>query len=156
TTVLDYGYAATDTLDLQATGYRTESSFVQDRFDRWGLYGADIDSRGFDLRGRWYGGAHMLTLGIEGREDEVSSQYLANAATWQPWAWDAAVGRFEEQGSVFGVYVQDQWQVSEPLLLSFGARYDDYDMELVTYEGGTDSDGFSLNGGASYELAPGL
>ncbi|WP_202845664.1 TonB-dependent receptor [Luteimonas saliphila] len=156
TAVLNYGVAVSDAFELEATGYRTESSIVQDRFDRWGRYGADIETYGFDLRGRWRAGAHRITAGVERRDDSVSSQYLADAATWQPWAWDPAIGRFEEQGRLLGVYVQDQWQVSEPLLLSFGARYDDYDLDLTTYGGGTGSDGLSLNAGGSYRLTPEL
>lgn len=156
TGVLNYGMALGDGAELEATGYRTESSFVQDRFDRWGRYGAEIETWGFDLRGRFTTGTHRVTAGVEHRDDTVSSQYLADAATWQPWAWDPAVGRFEEQGRLLGVYVQDQWQVGEPLLLSYGARYDRYDLDLVTYGGGTDSDGVSVNAGASWRLAPGL
>ncbi|WP_407351170.1 TonB-dependent receptor [Luteimonas sp. R10] len=156
TAVLNYGFAASDSLDLEATGYWTRSSFVQDRFDRWGRYGADIDTFGLDLRGRWTVGNHALVAGVEHRDDTVSSQYLADPATWQPWAWDPAVGYFEEQGRLYGLYIQDQWQVTDPLLLSFGARYDHYDLDLATYGGGTDSDGVSLNAGGSYRLAPGL
>jgi hemoglobin/transferrin/lactoferrin receptor protein len=156
TAVLNYGYVASDAFDIEATGYRTTSSFEQDRHDRWGRYGADIETFGMDLRGCWRIGGHAITAGVEFRDDTVSSQYLAPPETWQPWAWDPAVGYFEEQGRLHGLYIQDQWQVTDPLLLSFGARYDDYDLDLVTYGGGTGSDGVSLNAGGSYRLAPGL
>lgn len=156
TGVLNYGHEASDTLDIEATGYWTQSKFEQNRFDRWGPYGADIDTFGFDLRGRWMLGNHDLTAGVEHRDDTVSSRYLADPSMWADWAWDPAIGRFEEEGTLYGVYIQDQWQVSDPLLLSFGARFDDYDMELVTYGGGTDSDGVSLNAGGSYLLTEAL
>lgn len=156
TAVLNYGYIASDNFAIEATGYWTESSFMQDRYDRWGKYGADIETQGFDVRGLWTAGDHALTVGVEHRDDTVASRYLADAATWQPWAWDPAIGEFQEDGQVYGVYVQDHWQVSEPLLLSFGARYDDYDVDLVTYDEGTDSDGVSFNAGGSYAITQGL
>lgn len=156
TGVLNYGYAASDTFDIEATGYWTQSKFEQDRYDRWGLYGADIDTFGFDVRGQWLLGNHDLTMGVEHRDDTVSSRYLADPSMWADWAWDPAIGRFEETGSLYGLYVQDHWQVTDPLLLSFGARYDNYDMDLVTYGGGTDSDGVSINAGGSYTLTDAL
>ncbi len=156
TGVLNYGYMASDTFDIEATGYWTQSTFEQDRYDRWGRYGADIDTFGFDVRGRWLLGNHDLTMGVEHRDDTVTSRYLDDPAMWADWAWDPAIGRFKETGSLYGVYVQDHWQVTDPLLLSVGARYDNYDMDLDTYGGGTDSDGVSLNAGGSYTLTDAL
>ncbi|PPJ43856.1 MULTISPECIES: TonB-dependent receptor [unclassified Pseudoxanthomonas] len=153
TGVLNYGHALSEALELEATAYSTETEFTQDRYDRWGLYGADIDTWGFDLRGTWRTDAHRLVFGVEHRDDQVASRYLAPAAQWQPWAWDPAIGRFVESGQVWGVYVQDQWQATDALLLSAGARYDAYDLDLDTYGGGTDSDHVSFNVGGSYRIS---
>lgn len=155
TAIANYGLATAAGIDIEATGYWTRSEFTQDRWDRWGLYGAEIESYGFDARARIRRAGHDVTLGAEYREDSVSSQYLGDPAMWQP-SWDPAIGRFEETGSLMGLYIQDRWRVVEPLLLSFGARYDAYDVNLVTYRNGTDSDGFSFNGGATLDIAPGL
>lgn len=156
TAIANYGLATAAGIDIEATGYWTRSELTQDRFDRWGLYGADIESWGFDARARIRRGGHDLTIGAEHRSDRVASQYLAAPATWQPWAWNPAIGRFEEKGSLMGLYLQDRWRVAAPLLLSFGVRYDAYDLDQLTYRDGIDSDGVSFNAGATLDVAPGL
>ncbi|HTU12727.1 MAG TPA: TonB-dependent receptor [Allosphingosinicella sp.] len=152
----NYRFNVSPALGLEATGYWTRSEFTQDRFDRWGLYGAEIESYGFDLRARVRRAGHDVTFGVEHRNDRVMSEYLGAPAMWQPWAWDPAIGRFVEEGSLLGLYVQDRWQALDSLLLSFGARYDSYDMTQVTYADGAESDGFSFNAGATFTIAPGL
>ncbi|OHD09759.1 TonB-dependent receptor domain-containing protein [Sphingopyxis sp. RIFCSPHIGHO2_12_FULL_65_19] len=156
TAVLNYGYEGDSGVGVEATGYWTRTNFSQDRFDRWGLYGAEIETWGFDVRARFAIANHDITVGAEHRRDEVTSEYLGDPAMWQPWAWDPAVGRFVEKGSLMGVYVQDHWRAAEPLLISFGARYDAYDLDQTTYRTGTKSDGLSFNVGAELELVPGL
>ena len=156
TAIANYGLATAAGVDIEATGYWTRSEFTQDRYDRWGLYGAEIESFGFDARARFRRAGHDVTVGAEYRSDRVVSEYLGDPAMWQPWAWNPAIGRFEETGSLMGVYIQDRWRVVEPLLLSFGARYDAYDLNQVTYRSGIDSDGVSFNGGATLDVVPGL
>ncbi|WP_246623270.1 TonB-dependent receptor [Sphingomonas colocasiae] len=156
TAILNYGLDAGEGVDIEATGYWTRSRFVQDRYDRWGLYGAAIRSYGFDIRGRFRQGRHDIVAGAEYRDDRVESRYLEDASIWGPWAWDPAIGRFVETGTVLGLYIQDHWRIADPLTLSVGARYDAYDLTQVTYADGTDSDGISVNAGLRYELADGL
>lgn len=156
TAVANYGFASGQGWDLEATGYLTRTDFNQDRFDRWGLYGAEIESRGLDLRGRFALGDHRLTAGIEHRRDTVMSQYLGSIAQWGPWTWNPAVSRFEERGQLTGLYAQNLWRPSGALTVSFGARYDDYELEQQTYGGRTASDGLSFNAGLDYEVLDGL
>lgn len=156
TAVLNYGFGLGESLEFEVTGYWTRSQFLQDRHDSWGLYGAEITSFGGDFRGRWRAGEHDVIFGVEYRDDEVVSQYLGDPAVWQPEAWNPDIGRFKEVGDVLGLYIQDHWQVNERLLLSYGARYDAYDLTQVTYANGTDSDGFSFNGGLNYDLTESL
>lgn len=156
TAVANYGYDAARGWRLQATGYWTKTEFTQDRYDRWGLYGAEIETVGFDLRGHFDLGAHRLTAGVEHRRDEVASAYLGPAAQWANWAWDPTIGRFEEEGQLTGLYVQDHWRPTDALQLSFGARYDDYELEQTTYGDATSSDGVSFNGGLEYQITPEL
>lgn len=156
TLVANYGSDVGDSIDVELTGYWTRAEFAVDRFDRWGLYGAAIESWGGDARINADVGRHAVTVGAELRDDGVVGQYLADPAQWGPWAWDPAIGVFEERGKLFGLYAQDRWNPIDPLLVSFGLRYDSYDLDVVTYNTGTDSDGFSFNAGAELEVAPGL
>ncbi|OYX66944.1 MAG: TonB-dependent receptor [Sphingomonadales bacterium 32-64-17] len=156
TAIANYRFDNGGPLGIELTGYWSKAEFELDRSDRWGLYGAAIENWGGDLRLTVTAGAHNVTGGIEYRNDHVTSAYLGDAASWQPWAWDPAIGRFAEKGELFGLYVQDRWQVLDQVLVSFGARYDNYTHDLVTYGGGTDSDGLSFNIGADYEIVPGL
>lgn len=156
TVVLNYAVPVNDVLALEATGYWTLSEFTQDRTDRWGPYGATITSKGFDLRSALNSDGHQAEIGVEYRDDSVTSRYLGDPAKWTPWAWDPLVGRFAEKGDVFGLYLQDHWRIAEPLLLSFGARYDAYDMAQVTYASSTESSGFSFNAGLQYDVTPWL
>ncbi|WP_216361213.1 TonB-dependent receptor [Caulobacter mirabilis] len=151
TAVLNYGFSLGEALEFEATGYWTRSEFIQNRTDRWGLYGAEIDTFGGDLRGRFRHAGHDVVFGAEYRDDRVVSRYLGDPAVWRPWSW-TAVGRFEEKGDVLGLYAQDHWRVNDRLLLSYGVRYDAYDLTQVTYQNGTDSDGFSFNAGLEYDI----
>jgi hemoglobin/transferrin/lactoferrin receptor protein len=156
TAVANYGVTLAEGVDLEATGYWTRSRFTQDRYDRWGLYGAAIRSAGFDVRGRIQRGDHDVAVGTEYRSDRIHSQYLAAPTVWGRWAWSPTVGRFEEKGDVFGVYAQDHWRIGGSLLLSYGVRYDAYDVTQITYANGAKSDGVSFNAGLEYELSQDL
>lgn len=152
TTVLNYRMAASNLLNIEGTAYLTKSDFVQDRFDAWGRYGAEIDTYGFDLRNTSMFGKNTLTYGLERRNDKVVSQYLSDPSEWQYWAWDPDIGKFSEKGTATGFYIQDHLQATEALLLSFGLRYDNYDFKQLTYGENTDSDGWSGNAGLQYSM----
>ncbi len=152
TAVLNHDMALNDTAALESTLYWTQSKFTQDRFDTWGRYGAGIRTRGADVRMNLGLGTHAATVGAEYRHDVVHSAYLADPSVWQPHAWDPSTGRFVERGELFGVYAQDHWQATDRMLVSYGGRYDRYELRQVTYDDGTDSDGFSGNIGLRYAL----
>ena len=152
TFVVNHQWRLSDVVNLESSFYHTESSLEQDISHRWGKYGATMKTYGFDIRNISQLGEHTLTYGFEFRRDEVNSRYLADPSVWQEWAWDSAVGSFKEEGEVKGVYVQDHWQVTQALLLSFGVRYDQYDLDQVTYNNTTDSDGVSPNIGLKYDF----
>lgn len=150
TLVLNYGLEAGPLWSVEFSAYQTRSEFDQDVYNRWGRYGAEMLTKGFDLRNTSRLGRHKLTYGMDYRKDHVSSAYLeANQPDWD-WAWDLNVLEFAEVGYVRGFYVQDHYRIWEPLLLSFGARYDDYSFEQLTYTGFADSDDISLNAGIEY------
>lgn len=156
TTVINYGFDGENLLGIEATVYSTEAWFEMDRFDAWGNYGGSVESEGFDLRNTSLLGANTLTYGVEYRKDTASSSYLEDEDVWQGWAWDPSIGTFVEEGSVTGFYIQDHLQVTNALLFSFGARYDEYEVEQVTYDDETSSDGVSLNAGLEYNITEDL
>lgn len=139
---------------VEATAYATRAQFEQDRSDRWGPYGADIDTYGFDLRNTTALGEGELITGVEGRFDRVASEYRAEPEVWADWAWDPEVGRFEEAGDLFGAYLQAHARPAAPVLLSAGVRYDSYALDQVTYDNQTSSDGVSGNVGLLVEPHP--
>lgn len=156
TAVLNYGYEASEVIALETVGYWTRAKFTQDRSDRWGLYGAEIETYGLDARALVTLAGHDVVVGAEYRNDRVMSQYLDAPSRWQDWAWDPTIGRFSEKGEVFGVYAQDHWQATDALLISLGGRYDSYEMSQRTYGNGAKSDGFSFNAGFDYRLTDAL
>jgi len=136
TLVLNHAFSQSEQLNLETTIYTTKAS-VEQTTARWGTYLGEVQSTGFDIRNTSNLGEHQLTYGVEYREDEVNAGAPgASGAT--------------EEGSVAGIYVQDHWQVNNALLVSFGARFDQYDLDQVTYDNKVDSDGFSPNIGAQY------
>ena len=114
TFVLNHAWYLNSLVNLETTIYRTESSFKRELY----TWGAAIETTGFDIRNTSDLGKHTLTYGIEQKVDKVHSQSYADFG-----------GIFDEKGTVTGVYVQDQWQLSDALLLSFGARYDAYELD---------------------------
>lgn len=130
-------------LDLAANVYRTQTDFEQNVIDRWGVYGAQMESTGFDVRNTSIFGRHHLTYGLDYRRDKVRAGSLAN--------------RDEETGNgiVRGIFVQDRIQLAEPLHIDVGVRHDRYE---ITDDSGTTmtASGFSPNIGFSYALTPEL
>ncbi|MFD1217482.1 MULTISPECIES: TonB-dependent receptor domain-containing protein [Microbulbifer] len=140
TLVANYSANLSEAVNLEFTAYDTNSDMVQD--GPWGLYGGNTQSIGFDIRNTSYFGQHKLTYGIERRNEKV----VAGGREV-----DSSSSLFES-GRVQGVYVQDHWQVTAPLLVSFGVRYDTYDLEQSKFDGEFSSDDVSPNIGFNYAL----
>ncbi|WHI47169.1 TonB-dependent receptor [Microbulbifer sp. VAAF005] len=147
TFVANHQFSPSALINLETTVYHTKSEMEQNVYDRWGKYGASVESLGFDLRNTSNIGQHTITYGVEGREDEVESRYLS-----EPYIGIS----YSEEGQILSAYVQDHWQATDALLLSFGVRYDEYQLEQVTYDDETDSQGFSPNIGMSYSITDAL
>lgn len=152
TAVFNYSNNLNDFFNLELSAYYTKADIVQNVEGRWGRYGADMETYGFDLRNVSDVGEHELIYGVEYRHDTVSSEYLDGQDIIDFWAWDPAVGYFEERGKLLGIYFQDHFSVSENLVLSFGARYDSYKLDMITYSEDADSNDFSFNAGFNYDI----
>ncbi|MEM7098071.1 MAG: TonB-dependent receptor [Pseudomonadota bacterium] len=115
TIVANYTLELSELVNLEVTGYRTESSFRGGRFD----WLSEITTNGFDIRNTSVIENHRFTYGVDYRDDEVDSGYYNP----QP---EEDHG---EEGSVLGIYFQGHSQLTDALLISYGVRYDDYDYE---------------------------
>jgi len=153
TYAFNYDYAPdSDVVDVGLTIYYNTNDFTVQRQNAIIIYGdGDFDSIGFDLRNTSVFGNHKLTYGIDYREDEVDSAQNATP----PFAW----GDTEQEASVTGAYLQDNWSITDTVNLSFGARYDDYDFDGNNgVSDGVDISDSSVSGNVSlsWEVAEGL
>lgn len=119
TTTLNYGFAPADNpwVDLDITLYHSESDVEQNVVDRWGRYFGASRSMGGDLRNTSRLGDHTLIYGVDYRRDRVNAGDDTNRRAEQ------------ESGTVAGVYLQDDYWITESLLLSAGVRYDNYRLD---------------------------
>jgi hemoglobin/transferrin/lactoferrin receptor protein len=136
TIVFNHALALNELVNLETTIYSTKANVVQTT-TRWGTYKGEVKSAGFDIRNTSTLADHQLTYGVEYRQDEVTAGAPGDSGA-------------KEEGTVAGIYIQDHWQVNNSLLISFGGRFDQYDLDQVTYDNSVDSDGFSPNIGAQY------
>lgn len=139
TFVFNHAFSKSELINLETSIYTTEASVEQNVYNKWGVYEGEVSSKGFDIRNTVELGEHRLVYGIEYRDDEVNAGAPGDASA-------------KEEGTVTGFYMQDHWQVTSALVISIGARYDEYELDLVTYDGKVDSDGVSPNIGAQYTI----
>lgn len=137
TLVANHEIPLTESTSLETTLYRTESSIAGGRYE----YEGEIETSGFDLRATSELGNSNLTYGMEYRDDAVEAGSIDGSSYCC----------FDESGKVLGFYAQNHWQASDQLMISLGARFDDY--EATKYGGAKFSDsGFSPNIGISYQI----
>jgi len=142
TITLNHAFNLNALVNLETTLYRTENSLLQDVHTRWGKFEAEVESYGFDVRNTSQLGAHEVVYGADLRRDEVKTRYH-----------DPSQGSGNaEDGRVMGLYVQDHWQLTDALLLSYGARYDDYEVDQGSDGIKVDSNGLSPNIGFEYDI----
>lgn len=114
TLVLNHTFYRGDLINLETTLYDTKSSFERELF----TWRANIESKGFDIRNTSLLGSHSVAYGVEYRNDEIRGQSFGDFG-----------GVYLEKGTVTGLYIQDHWQMLDNLLVSFGARFDKYELD---------------------------
>lgn len=119
TTVFNYGINQGGLLNLAVTLYDTEQSLLVVGNRPWHPYQGQIETKGGDIRNTMELGDHLLTFGVEYRDQRSSA-----GTQGQPL-------NAEETGEVLGIYAQNHWDISDNLLLSFGLRYDDYSLDTT-------------------------
>ncbi|GLP98590.1 ligand-gated channel [Methylophaga thalassica] len=104
-------------IDLGLTLYNIKSELDRSGADAEDPFIGAGESKGFDLRNSSLIGMHKVTYGMDYRRDET---YAGPPSDKQ---------RYEENATVKGLYIQDDIQLTEDLLLSAGLRYDKYKLE---------------------------
>lgn len=124
-----------DWVFLDASVYQTDFEIYRP-FDN---YMSDVKTQGYILSNTSDLGGHSVTYGSDYRDDEVTAGERGGAE------------RFVETSNVLGFFVQDNYRVTDSLLLSFGTRFDDF--EAVDKEGHKfTEDGFSPNLGFKLDI----
>ncbi|MBD5781771.1 TonB-dependent receptor [Pelagicoccus sp. NFK12] len=104
-------------------------------------YHGNIESKQLYLANSQNAGIHEFTYGLDYREDKIVSGTLGAGFDGQ------------EDADVKGLFIQDRIQASENLVVTLGARFDDY--ELNDLQGQKISnDDFSPNLGVVYTVSP--
>lgn len=114
TLVLNHSLNVNELVNLETTVYQTESSFKRELY----TWDAGIKTTGFDIRNSSDISDHTITYGVEHKKDEMSSKSYGEFG-----------GISDEEGSVMGIYAQDHWQITPDLVLSYGLRYDSYELD---------------------------
>lgn len=136
TTTLNYGFMSknNDLIDAKVTIYQTNNE--QSREYSGTNYTGNVETLGLTLENTSIVSQHELTYGLNHREDESyfyeSKDYI-------------------ETGTVTGLYVQDNVDISDKLMLSAGVRYDQYELTDINNSDFSDG-GFSPNVGAVYRI----
>jgi hemoglobin/transferrin/lactoferrin receptor protein len=138
TVTLNYNLNPIDNpyLDLGLTVYTTETEIFQD--GRFGPFTGTGESVGFDLRNTTILGMHKVTYGVDYREDETVADGAGESA--------------KDESTVKGVYIQDDIQLTDALLLSTGLRYDNYELDTDFGNTSYDESEVSPNIGLNYHF----
>ncbi|KZN44686.1 TonB-dependent receptor domain-containing protein [Pseudoalteromonas luteoviolacea] len=150
TSTLNYYYTPKgDLIDLEVSAYRTQNSITHTHpkgKDRAGnvaqnTYFAEYDSTGFDARNTSIFDAHKIVAGLDYRSDEamLEDQGLVYELSGV------------EEGKVYGLYIQDYFQVTDQFQVSAGVRFDKYELTDDNKQD-FDSSGFSPNLNLTYEI----
>ncbi|WP_028024576.1 TonB-dependent receptor domain-containing protein [Enterovibrio calviensis] len=130
-------------LNLDTTFYYTDLNLERFNDPRFGTYIGNTESIGGDIRNTPDFEQFTLIYGTDFRSDE--STFSGSNQT------------FVDKGDQFGVYLQGDYNATESLMLSAGARYDHYALDEDLRDGdsrstGTDisDSGFSPNAVATY------
>ncbi|MBX2808851.1 MAG: TonB-dependent receptor [Cellvibrionaceae bacterium] len=152
TLTLNYGFTSdtSDDVDLFLTIYTTD--YFQSRAEQSLFrYEGAVNSSGLNLQNTSHIAKHTLIYGLNYRDDK---SYLDDAVNYDDVVDNGAAPvyqRFEETGSVQGIYLQDRFYLTKHLSLSAGLRYDEY---TLNDEAGLafSASGFSPNISAHYAI----
>lgn len=141
TITASHKYTASDSLNLETTLYNTSNRIAHKDHPRWGTSDGSIDTYGTKVSNtsRWTD--NSVIYGIDYKNDTADFDTGSGAQN------------SKEKGKVYGLFVQDDWRITQDLTLTAGARYDWYELK-DNQDQEFDSSGFSPNAGLDYKLSP--
>jgi hemoglobin/transferrin/lactoferrin receptor protein len=143
TVTLNHQYSGSELFNLDTTAYYTSAGLVHDEHPTYGKSDGSIDTYGFKLQNQSHFATNSLIYGIELKSDNSA---FFNASDG---------GEITEKGEMAAVFVQDDWRITNELILTAGARYDIHqlnDNANQDFEG----KGLSPNIGLNYSPLKGL
>jgi len=144
TITANHSFTSSDVINIDSTLYSTANRIAHKDHPRWGTSDGTIDTVGAKIFNTSTLGAHTLIVGADYKKDQ--SEFETNYSGKQI---------AKEDCTVYGLFVQDDWRLTEKLLLSAGARYDWYELkDNINQE--FDSSGFSPNIAINYRVLSGL
>ncbi|NRF12847.1 TonB-dependent receptor domain-containing protein [Vibrio coralliilyticus] len=140
----NHNFRYSDLLNLDTTLYSTANRIAQKDHPQWNTSDGTINTIGGKVFNTARLAQHTLITGADYKRDK--SEFETNYSGQQ---------NHEEKGTVYGLFVQDDWNINDAILLSAGARYDWYELtDNINQE--FDSSGFSPNISLTYQLLDGL
>jgi hemoglobin/transferrin/lactoferrin receptor protein len=124
TYTVNYGFNPENNplIDLHINAYNTDNSIehthLNEEENTSNIYHAVFESSGLDIRNTSLVDEHKIVFGVDYRQDDAKLENLGTVYDLEG----------QEEGTVFGVYVQDYFTVTDEVMLSYGVRYDDYEL----------------------------
>ncbi len=144
TITANHVYTNGDLIKIDTTLYTTENRIAHIEHPYFGTSKGTIDTVGGKVFNTATWGSNSLIAGADYKQDKnkITGTYGGGVTN-------------SEKGKVYGLFVQDDWKVTESLLLSAGARYDWYELDDNLDQHFESSD-FSPNISADYRFNNGL
>ncbi|MDC5706240.1 TonB-dependent receptor [Vibrio europaeus] len=141
TITANHVYTEGDLIKIDTTVYTTENRIAHIDHPRWGTSEGTINTFGGKVFNTATWANNSLIVGADYKKDKNKLKGSTNTYT--------------EKGTVYGLFLQDDWNVTDSLLLSAGARYDWYELDDNLDQNFESSD-FSPNVSANYRFNNGI
>ncbi|MGF1755081.1 TonB-dependent receptor [Vibrio makurazakiensis] len=143
TITLNHGYKGSNTINVDTTLYTTDNRIAHKDHPKWGTSDGFINTNGAKVSNTANFDSNTLIFGADYKKDNAELKTGSGTST------------ADEKATVFGLFVQDDWSLTDALILSAGARYDWYELtDNLKQE--FESKGLSPNVGLSFQATDNL
>ncbi|MEZ9060216.1 TonB-dependent receptor domain-containing protein [Vibrio pelagius] len=143
TITASHKYMGSDRLNVESTLYNTSNRIAHKNHPRWGTSDGSIETYGAKISNTSNWTKNTVIYGVDYRNDTADFDTGSGAQN------------SKEKGEVYGLFVQDDWRITQDLTFTAGARYDWYELE-DNKDQKFDSSGFSPNAGLDYKITPSI